>query len=353
MHGRLRNLLDVTNNVGHGPLDYIDKLTLIDYLNMTKIVMGMLSKADLIKLSFDRLMFDNAIQYTDAIDADQMYDLDRNIWSRSDEYTRSVGNFSSYLSADELWGRIRQLPPQVTKRTQVLILCVHSYAQIHYQTQSESDSSSAINPYIDSLMDLNPNLCLLPFLDGHHILQTISNVDSSQLNQVAWILKSLLPKVTLDKNSGSSSNSLWQKMSAKLSKSDKSRVKDISGIIDKYRDICKELHVDKHLRYVISRLPPQTPLLSLLEDKIINRYTNIKHYVDEDDALSQDREIYDSIITLVIALIDAIAVLAAFRTMLLSKELESLRNEATNSLLDVPDKSDLEAFLSEIQPNNI
>ena len=354
MHGRIRALVDLAGNVDEeSPGNYLDKMTLIDYLNLSKIVMGKLSKTSLIQLEFDRLMFDTAVQDDDIMDADQLFDLERNIAQQTDHYIRAVGNFSSFMSAEELWQRIKALNPTIIKITRNLILCVHSYSQTFYDSANDDSSAHrSDNPYIDALNDLNPDICLLSVLDRRHLVQAMSKMDSSELSRVNYISQTLLPKVTVD---DSVNQGLWQRMTTKLgsSKKESNSIKAIVNIIGKYCDICEELHVDKHQRYVIQNLPPNPSILPLLERRIIEKYPDIKQYSIDERQIFQTRRMINSLIALTIAIVDSVAVLAAFRTMLLSKELDALRNEATNSLLDVPDKADLENFLNQIQPHNM
>ena len=353
MHGRIRALVDLADNLQEdSPGNYLDKMTLIDYLNLSKIVMGKSSKTNLIQLEFDRLVFDNAVQDDEVMDADQLFDLERNIAQQTDSFIRAVGNFSSFMSAEELWGRIKALDSGIVKATHHLILCIHSYSQTFYESVTDFDSNNKAFqcPYIDALNDFNSDICLLSMLDQRHIVSAMSRLDSSELARINYTLQTLLPRVTVD---SSINKGFWQKMTTKLAKKEGTNIRSIVGIIEKYCQICEELHVDKHLKYVLQNLPPHTALLQLLERRIIEKYPDIKQYVDEEPQHLQTRKMIASLTAMTTAIVDSVAVLAAFRTLLLSKELDVLRNDATNSLLDVPDKTDLEAFLSQIQPHNM
>lgn len=355
MHGRIESLVDFSQNVLVDSINiqsYIDKQTLIDYLNLTKIIISKLSKADLCRLEFDKISYDHIKSHSVYFDANEFYESDRNVWSRSDSYIRAVGNFSNYMSAEELTGRIKSLSPQILKATEQLILCIHSYAITFYDSSNNDHDASHQNPYIDALTDFNPNICLLTFLDTDKIVRSLSEIGGTEISRMNGILTTFLPKVSVDQSSNSVT--FFQKLSNKFSKKDRSNAQSLIGIIEKYWLICQELHVDKHLRYVQSNLPPKTPILPLLQKRIIEKFPDLKIYVNDHDAEDNHiREIYDSFVTLTLSIIDGVAILAAFRTMLLSKELEVVKNDAINSLLDVPDKADLEAFLNQIQPNNL
>lgn len=360
MHGRIKALLDLAHNIKNGdikPSPLIDKMTLIDYLNITKIVLGKFSKTDNLKLEFNKLMYDSAIQYSEIVDADEIYDLDRAIWNRSDIYIRSVGHFSSFMSKDELWGRVKSLNSSISKSTHDLISCIHSYAETFYDVQENNNSIKNVdNPYIDAINDLNSDICLLSFLDHSKMIKKLSEINQSEIIRLNTALQTFLPKVSVDLETTKPSQfKIWkERFSAKDNQRNKKHASGIVNIVDKYLDICGELHVDKHYRYVHQTLPSKSSILPILENKIVDKFPSLHSYVDDkDDKTTHFRETYESFIALTTAIIDAVAVLAAFRTMLLSKELEALRHDATNSLLDVPDKADLEAFLSQIQPANL
>ena len=357
LNGRVRSLLDLTQSLNEGESElggYVDKITLLDYLHLSRLVMGKLCKIQSIKLEFEKILFDANIQSADSTEVDDIFDLDKSISLTQDSYTRCVGNFSQYISLDELWMRVKKLDGEVINSTNNLATCVHNYIQVFYDTRQNPEQRSSGAPngnsYIDALTDINPDIVLLPMIDRDKVIKLVSTLPSSEIQRISVVMQSLMPKIRTE-SVEAKKTSVWRHVNTRLGNVKKENpLVSLTTQLDAYFDICEELHLDKHERYVSAHLPPNTTLLRVLDKQTIKKFPDMSSYVDENDKHLILRRGYDTIASVLTTIIDAIAVLAAFRTTLLSKELQSLRLDATSTLLDVPEKADLEAFLSQIQP---
>ena len=188
VHLRIENLVQMVESLNSREKVYerVDKVTLIDYLNLTKILMQKEQKVSHLDIAITKVAIGTDLHK----DANLIFNRDRQYTEFQDAYMRTAGIFSAFLSCDELWSRIVSLPDQVRHTTNKLIACVHAYAQ---NVHSYEKSAGMENTYIDALNDFDANIGLLQFVDDEHLESALeaSSIDADGLRTISMAMTSI------------------------------------------------------------------------------------------------------------------------------------------------------------------
>ena len=313
-----------------------EKGCLIEFLQLTKLIVSKNAKIQKIRTEFDRISKQHNPKRNVA-----GLTIDRNLMLQQDEYVRIVGHFSTFMSCEELIARIEKLPRSLIEETQRLIVCLSSYVQLFHG----NGQNMTMHEYIDHLIQIDSNIPLLQYVDCSKMRSMLKTFSLHDLQKLRMLITTVLPRVGSVKKANLVTKTVismyqhFRRLKGVL-------IDNIVDCFEKYQEICKELHTDRDSRYVLSNLPPNTMMLQLLTPDIIERFSTLGSYVQELDKQEKWKAICEAYCTLCMTIIPSVAVLASFRSMLYSRELTQFNPEW--SLLDIPDKAALNKFIAKL-----
>ena len=306
VHSRIENLVQLVDYLPSQERNYerIDKVTLIDYLNLTKILMQKEQKVSHLDIAISKV----AVGADLHKDVSSIFNIDRQYTEFQDAYIRTAGIFSAFLSCDELWNRIVSLPDQVRHTTNRLIACVHAYAQ---NVHSYDKSSGTENAYVDALNDFDANIGLLQFVDDELLERALdtSSIDADGMRTISMALTSIFSALDNGPKKSNFSNLFQDKKNV--------QIQQILNCIKKLKKPSSELQCERHVKSILANVP-YTVNISCLTGNDIQRRLN----------LSKDsKEAPEILLNLVVTILNSLAIVSAFRTVLFSKELQAMRGD--------------------------
>ncbi len=306
VHLRIENLVQMVESLNAREKVYerVDKVTLIDYLNLTKILMQKEQKVSHLDIAITKVAIGTDLHK----DANLIFNRDRQYTEFQDAYMRTAGIFSAFLSCDELWSRIVSLPDQVRHTTNKLIACVHAYAQ---NVHSYEKSAGMENTYIDALNDFDANIGLLQFVDDEHLESALeaSSIDADGLRTISMAMTSIFTALENGPKKSNFSHLFQDKKSV--------QIQQILTCIKKLKKPSSELQCERHVKSILANVP-FTVTISRLTNEDIQRRLN----------LSKDsKEAPELLLNLMVTILNSLAVISAFRTVLFSKELQAMRGD--------------------------
>ena len=306
VHSRIENLVHMVDSLTSRERVYerIDKVTLIDYLNLTKILMQKEQKVSHLDIAISKVAIGTDLHK----DASIIFNIDRQYTEFQDAYIRMAGIFSAFLSCDELWSRIVSLPDQIRLTTNKLISCVHAYAQ---NVHSYGKSSITETTYVDALNDFDANIGLLQFVDEEHLERVLesSPIDADGMRMISMALTSIFSALDVGPKKSNFSNLFQDKKNV--------QIQHILTCIKKLKKPSSELQCERHAKSILANVPFTVNISSLTSDDIQNRLN-----------LGKDtKEASEILLNLVVTILNGLAVVSAFRTVLFSKELQAMRGD--------------------------
>ena len=306
VHSRIENLVQMLNSLTSQERVYerIDKVTLIDYLNLTKILMQKEQKVSHLDIAISKV----AVEMDLHKDASIIFNTDRQYTDSQDAYIRTAGIFSAFLSCEELWSRIVSLPDHIRHSTNVLIACLQAYAQ---NVHSFDKSSGTGNAYVDALNDFDANIGLLQFLDEERLERALetSNIDADGMRTISVALTSLFTALENGQKKSNFSHLFQDKKSV--------QIQQILTCIKRLKKPSSELQCERHVKSILANVPYTVNISTLTTDDIQKRLNLGK----------SSREAPEILLNLVVTILNSLAVVSAFRTVLFSKELQAMRGD--------------------------
>lgn len=319
VHMRIENLVQIVSFLSSNEdvFERLDKVTLIDYLNLTKILMQKEQKVSHFHIAICKVAVDLDLHK----DASTINNIDRQYTESHDTYLRTAGVFSAFLSCDELWRRINALPENVRKSTNLLIMCLQAFAQ---NVHSCDRLVSTENAYINALNEFDANIGLLQFVDDEIVGGTLetSSIDAEGMKTIALALTSIFSAFESGPKKSHFSNLFQDKKSV--------QIQQILNCIKKLRKPYQELRCERHAKAILASVPLSVNISCLAKEDIQKRLNATRLY----------KEAPDIIFELVLTILNSLAVISAFRTVLFSTELQAMRGDWSFS--DVTGFEDIE-----------
>lgn len=306
VHLRIENLVQMVESLNSREKVYerVDKVTLIDYLNLTKILMQKEQKVSHLDIAITKVAIGTDLHK----DANLIFNRDRQYTEFQDAYMRTAGIFSAFLSCDELWSRVVSLPDQIRHTTNKLIACVHAYAQ---NVHSYERSAGMENTYVDALNDFDANIGLLQFVDDEHLESALeaSSIDADGMRTISMAMTSIFTALENGPKKSNFSHLFQDKKNV--------QIQQILTCIKKLKKPSSELQCERHVKSILANVP-FTVTISRLTNNDIQRRLN----------LSKDsKEAPELLLNLMLTILNGLAVISAFRTVLFSKELQAMRGD--------------------------
>ena len=249
------------------PTEY-SKNTILEYLNITKILMSSQTRSEALKSEADRLVTDSFAVYDDG----------QRMAFAQDNYVRAVGHFTPFLSTEELCARVRKLSPEITKQASALLRVCCSYVKLFYGPTAGMFNVTDADQYIDRLNEFDPNLAILQFVSLSKVSKQLNAFTDTDLRRLVASVEVNLPRVS--HNAQPRKQTVWQRLRLITKQPKQSTTtlpkQRVASVLQKYLGIALELHTDKHKKYVLDNLPPQTPLVFVLDDKLAHKFPNIQ-----------------------------------------------------------------------------
>lgn len=319
VHARIQNLVQMLGLLASNQdvFERLDKVTLIDYLNLTKILMQKEQKVSHFHIAISKVAVDLDLHK----DASIINNIDRQYTESHDTYIRIAGVFSAFLSCDELWRRIIALPEQIRRATNLLIMCLHAFAQ---NVHANDKSAGTENAYVDALNEFDVNIAFLQFVDDEMIEKLLesSSIDADGMRTIALALTSIFSALETGAKKSNFSSLFQDKKSV--------QIQQILTCIKKLRKPYSELRCERHSKTILSSVPLSVNIVCLAREDIQKRLSVSKAH----------KECPDILFELILTVLNSLAVLSAFRTVLFSTELQAMRGDWSFS--DVTGFEDIE-----------
>lgn len=333
---RVHRLHCMSESIHELDKEAVDKNSLIEFLQLTKLLQSKKAKVQKIRSEFDKMLrqHDSKLRRASVTGSS----LDRGLMLQQDDYIRIVGYFSLHMSPEELIARVQKLPQEMLQETQRLVNCLVLYVRIFHGNGQQHK----IDDFIDNLNEFDPNITLLQFMDIPKMKPLLRNFSLHDLQKLALLIRAVLPHVKTPKESYMAS--MFSRVSNLYTKKKLVLIEQIVQGFANYQEICDELHTDRNTKHVLANLPTNTPLLQLLRTDVKEKFPTLDEYVQEVDSRAKWKVVAEAYCTLCTTIIHSVSVLAAFRSLLYSRELTEYKPEW--SLLDIPDKAALNKFIA-------
>ena len=335
----LAELSSSLDNPNDGLVMYT-KHTLVDFLQMTRLIVSKNGKVGVIRTELEKVISVRAASNQGGASGMDIFSGDMNVITEQDQYMRIVGSFSVLMASEELMHRIKSLPDKIRMETQILVRCVCEFVKEFFMAPgvSRNGRTKAESEYVRCVEDFDPDVLLLIFVDNSKLLSELQAFTSSDITKLLTILDSNLPKISSEAVASKQSKlSTFKRLIGSSEKQSSNKASDVSTLLQRHLSMVQELRLDRFTEIVMQHLPPSTQLQRLLKPKVASVFANLGVYVQEADRLERLRATMDSISRLSTTLIKAETIVAAFRTLLFSKELQLLKPDWT--LLDMPEKA--------------